>query len=47
MVITNERTHLKKHLGKIHFLATVIVPNETDRKDTVLHCNTDNVYVLI
>lgn len=35
------------HLEGINFPATVIVPNETDRKDTVLHCNTDNVYVLI
>jgi len=30
-----------------NFTATVIVLNENDRKDTVLHCNTDNAYVLI
>jgi hypothetical protein len=35
------------HLEGINFPVTVIVPNKTDSEDTVLHCNTDNVYVLI
>jgi hypothetical protein len=33
--ITNEHTHLKMHLEGINFPATVIVPNETNRRDSV------------